>query len=77
MIRKLISYLYHLLNPNTTAPVVEKEIVVVHTISKETMSKLRARLPNPVITGSDSTEVAAHKLGVQCALLELEKGFVI
>lgn len=78
MFNRIISYFYHMLNPNhehTVIKVVE-ETRIIHTMSKETMNKLRARLPNPILSSSDSSEVASFKLGVQCALLELEKGFV-
>lgn len=76
MFNKLISYLYHRMNPTYERTPVEKQ-VIVHTLSQEQLRSLRAKLPNAVITGSDSSEVAAHKLGVQCALLEIEKGFVV
>lgn len=79
MIKRIISYLYHLYNPTTEDRIlrVVEEKVIVHTLSRESMDKLRARLPNTALTGSDSAEVASHKLGVQHALNELSKGFEV
>jgi len=56
--------------------VVYKE-VTVQVISKEAFAKLQGRLPNPMIGASDTDTVAAHKLGVQMALREIEKGIVV
>lgn len=76
-LKKLIlTYIYNILSKDVIEKEVKKE-VIVHTISKEAMDKLRSRLPNAMVSASDSDTVAAHKLGVQCALQELERGFVV
>lgn len=73
MIKRLIKYFF----PTIQKVEVVKKEVIVQTISYETLNSLRARLPNCQLSSSDSAEVASHKLGVQLALRELEKGFVV
>lgn len=54
-----------------------KEVVVqVYTLTPTQYSKLEALLPNSKVSPSDSSEVVAHKLGVQQALETIRKGFV-
>lgn len=53
-----------------------KKEVPVQVLSPTQLKALRARLPNPALSSSDTEVTAAHKLGVQLALQELEKGFV-
>lgn len=74
--KKILTFIFNILSKDIMVTEVKKE-VIVHTISKEAMDKLRSRLPNAMVSASDSDTVAAHKLGVQCALQELERGFVV
>lgn len=71
MLKSIIKFFF----PNIQK-VVEKE-VIVQTLSREAYEKLASRLPNCMVTGSDSDTVAAHKLGVQLALAEIRKGLVV
>lgn len=74
MIKWLANKLYTFL---TNKQVEVYKEVTVQVISKEAFAKLQGRLPNPMIGASDTDTVAAHKLGVQMALREIEKGIVV
>lgn len=76
MIKWIANKLYTFLTRDQIVEVVYKE-VTVQVISKEAFAKLQGRLPNPMIGASDTDTVAAHKLGVQMALREIEKGIVV
>ena len=73
MIKSIIKFFF----PTIQKVEVVKKEVIVQTISREAYDKLAARLPNCMVTGSDTDTVAAHKLGVQLALAELRKGLVV
>ncbi len=51
--------------------------VTVARLAPEVFAQLRDRLVNPLVTSTTTDGEAFYKLGVQYALRELEKGFVV
>lgn len=71
-------YLFYKFMNYFSSKEVEVEVVVEKriTLTPEQFKVLQSKLPNCVVTSSDSAEVVAHKLGVQLALNTLRDGYV-
>lgn len=54
-----------------------EKVVVVEVLSQGAFERLAKALPNSMITSSDTAHTTAQKLGVQLALTELRKNFVV
>lgn len=67
---KLLNYFFSKIEVQV---VTEKRI----TFTNEQFKVLQSQLPNCVVGANDSSEVVAHKLGVQLALNKLREGFVV
>lgn len=72
MIKRIIKYFF----PTLYTVEVKIETRIHHTVTREMITKLQSKLSPPILSGSDTGEVASYKLGVQATLRELEKGFM-
>lgn len=69
----MIKYLKALFNIGTTKEVVK--VVQVEVLSRTALNRLRSKLEPPIISGTDSSESAAYRLGIQRTLSLLERDF--
>lgn len=67
--------IYNYIFSNKEKVVVTEKVMVVEVLSPGAMTRLRAKLEPPIISNSDSDQQAAYRLGIQRALLTVEKEF--
>lgn len=71
-IHRLIKYLF-----GSDITVITEKEVLVEVLSPNAYARLVKQLEPPIITGSDSGESAAYRLGIQRALSVVRKDFSI
>lgn len=73
MIKSIIKYIHSLFHKKKVEIVYVE--VKVEVLSTSAMKRLRSQVEPPIISGSDSPQAAAYRLGIQRALLVVEEKF--